>query len=43
MEWIGIGIMLAVGFYLTPLVLAGIGAVFIGVVAIISAVFSSKK
>ena len=39
MEWILIGIAIAIGFYLAPVVLTIIGAVLYGAVAIIASIF----
>ena len=39
MEWILIGIAIAIGFYLAPVVLTIIGAILYGAVAIIGSIF----
>lgn len=39
MEWIGIGIMLAIGYYLAPIVLLVVTVVFVGIVNFITKPF----
>ena len=39
MEWIGIGMLLAIGMYLAPIVITGAVAVMIGIASILTAPF----
>lgn len=43
MSWIGIGILIAIGFYLAPLIITVIGFVFLFIIGLILAIFGGKK
>jgi hypothetical protein len=42
MELIGTGILLAIGFYLAPIVITFVGAIFLGIIGIIASIFTSR-
>ena len=43
MEWILIGIAIAIGFYLAPLILTIVGGVIFGIVAILKGIFGDRR
>jgi hypothetical protein len=42
MEYIGIGILIAIGFYLAPLIITVVGSLLLIIVAGIASIFTKK-